>query len=165
MLSRYLSLCHNFWSCRKNGLIRKISLTSKFMTSRPGLQTIAIHILPNISQSKGNQTMKFGQLIEYNKRNIFLQKLCGKWGRETSSRPLYFLKKPNMRWKQVVCSLVSIYVGSLQLAIQNRLYKTLDYWSGHMLNFNFSGTGLELVSPSNFVYDLFKKNVSHVSFH
>ena len=35
-----------------------------------------IHILPNISQSKGNQTMKFGQLIEYNKRNIFLQKSC-----------------------------------------------------------------------------------------
>ena len=67
------------------------------MTSQPGLQTIAIHILPNISQSKGNQTMKFGQLIEYNKRNIFLQKLCRKWGRETSSRPLYFLKKLNMR--------------------------------------------------------------------
>ena len=41
------------------------------MTSQPGLQKIAIHILPNISQSKGNQTMKFGQLIEYNKRNIF----------------------------------------------------------------------------------------------
>ena len=39
--------------------------------SQPGLQTIAIHILPNISQSKGNQTMKFGQLIEYNKRDIF----------------------------------------------------------------------------------------------
>ena len=59
-------------------LIRKIRLTSKFMMSQPGLQTIAIHILPNISQSKGNQTMKFGQLIEYNKRNIFLQKLCRK---------------------------------------------------------------------------------------
>ena len=87
------------------------------MTSQPGLQTIAIHILPNISQSKGNQTMKFGQLIEYNKRNIFLQKLCRKWGKETSSRPLYFLKKLNM-WKQVVCSLVSGYVVSPQLAIQ-----------------------------------------------
>ena len=59
------------------------------MTSKPGLQTIAIHILSNISQNKGNQTMKFGQLIEYNKRNIFLQKLCGKWGRETSPRPLF----------------------------------------------------------------------------
>ena len=48
------------------------------MTSQPGLQTIAIHILPNTSQIKGKQTMKFGQLIDYNKRNIFLQKLCGK---------------------------------------------------------------------------------------
>ena len=48
------------------------------MTSQPGLQTIAIHILPNISQSKGNQTIKFGQLIEYNKGNMFFQKLCGK---------------------------------------------------------------------------------------
>ena len=48
------------------------------MTSQPGLQTIAMHILPNISQTKGNQTMTFGQSIEYNKRNIFLQKLCRK---------------------------------------------------------------------------------------
>ena len=36
------------------------------MTSQPGLQTIPVHILPNISQSKGNQAMKFDQLIEYN---------------------------------------------------------------------------------------------------
>ena len=77
-----------FWSCRENGLIRRIRLTSKFMASQPGLQTIVIHILLNISQSKGNQTMKFGQLIEYNKRNIFLQKVCRKWGKETSSKPL-----------------------------------------------------------------------------
>ena len=36
------------------------------MTSQHGLQTIAIHILRNISQSNGNQTIKFGQLMEYN---------------------------------------------------------------------------------------------------
>ena len=42
------------------------------MTSQPGLQTAAIHILPNISQSKENHVMKFRQLIEYNKRNIKL---------------------------------------------------------------------------------------------
>ena len=59
------------------------------MTSQSALQTKAIHILPNISQSKGNQTMKFGQLMEYKKSNIFLQKLCKKWGKETSSRPLF----------------------------------------------------------------------------
>ena len=32
-----------FWSCRENGLIRRIRLTSKFMASQPGLQTIVIH--------------------------------------------------------------------------------------------------------------------------
>ena len=48
------------------------------MTSQPGLQVIATHILSNISQSKGNQTMKFCQLVEYDKRNIFLRKLCEK---------------------------------------------------------------------------------------
>ena len=30
--------------------------------------TIVIGILPNISRNKGNQTMKFGHLIEYNIR-------------------------------------------------------------------------------------------------
>ena len=48
------------------------------MTSQPGLQTIAIHILPNISQSKGNQTTKFSQLLEYNKRNLFFSKIMQK---------------------------------------------------------------------------------------
>ena len=43
------------------------------MTSQPGLRTIAIHTLSNISQSKGNPTVKFGPLIEYNKRNIFFK--------------------------------------------------------------------------------------------
>ena len=35
------------------------------MTSQPGKQTAVIHILPNISRSKGNQTKKFGLLIKY----------------------------------------------------------------------------------------------------
>ena len=48
------------------------------MTSQPGLQTIAIHILHKISQSNGNQTVKFGQLIEYDRINILPQKLCRK---------------------------------------------------------------------------------------
>ena len=40
--------------------------------------------MPNISRIKDNQTNKFGQVIEYNKRNIFLQKSYWKWGMETS---------------------------------------------------------------------------------
>ena len=37
-----------------------------------------IHILRNISRSKWNQTMTFGQLIENYQRNIFLQKSYSK---------------------------------------------------------------------------------------
>ena len=40
------------------------------MSSQIEQQIIKIHILTNTSKSKGNQTMKFGQLIEYN-INIF----------------------------------------------------------------------------------------------
>ena len=57
-------------------------------TSQPGKQTIVIFILPNILRNKGNQTLKFGQLIECNMRNIFLEKSYAKCGGETSPRPL-----------------------------------------------------------------------------
>ena len=56
------------------------------MTSQPGSQTIAIHILPNISRSNGNQTMNHGQLVECNMRNIFLVKSYTKCDGETSTR-------------------------------------------------------------------------------
>ena len=63
-----------------------IELVSKFMTSQHRKQTIAIYIFPNISISKGNLTMKFGQLIEYNMRNIFLETSFTKCGGETIPR-------------------------------------------------------------------------------
>ena len=72
----------------KNGLIRKMRLFLKSMTSQPGKQTIAMPIFPNISRRKGNQTMKFGQLIEYNLTNIFLEKSYTKCAVETIPRPL-----------------------------------------------------------------------------
>ena len=68
---------------KKNHLIRKIRFISKFKASQPGKKTITIHILRNISKSKSNQTMKFGQLIEYNMRNIILEKSYTKFGGET----------------------------------------------------------------------------------
>ena len=53
-----------------------------------------MHILPNILRRKGNQTMKFGQLIEHNMVNIFLEKLYTKYGGEKGSRP--FSKKSKL---------------------------------------------------------------------
>ena len=42
----------------------------------------------NIWRSEANQTIKFGQLIERNMTNIFLEKSCTKCGGETSTRHL-----------------------------------------------------------------------------
>ena len=56
------------------------------MTPRSGKQPVAIHILPNIS-SKDNQSMKFGQFIEHNMRNITLEKSYTKCGGETIPGP------------------------------------------------------------------------------
>ena len=58
------------------------------MMSQPRKQAIATHILPNISRSKVNQAMKFGQLIEYNMRNIFVEKLYTKCAGEIISQTL-----------------------------------------------------------------------------
>ena len=46
-------------------------------------------MLPNVSRSKGNQTMRFDQLVEYNRRNIFLEKSYTECGGETIPRPFY----------------------------------------------------------------------------
>ena len=56
LFSRYLNFCLNFLVVQKNGMIRKIKLIAKFMTSQPEKQIIAIHILPNISSNKGKNT-------------------------------------------------------------------------------------------------------------
>ena len=62
------------------------------MTSQPGKQAIAMHILPNISRRQGNQTMKFGQLIVYNMKNIFLENLTKRENLIKKTVPRTFLK-------------------------------------------------------------------------
>ena len=71
LFTDFLSFCRDLVVIYQNGLIKKIRSISNFLTSQPGLQTIAIQILPNIPRIKGNKTMKFGQLIKCNMRNIF----------------------------------------------------------------------------------------------
>ena len=55
--------------------------------SQTGKQIITIHILPDISRSKDNQIMKSGKLIEYDMKNIFLEKSYPKCCGEISPRP------------------------------------------------------------------------------
>ena len=82
------------------------------MTSQPVQQRITVHILPNISQSKDKKVMKFGQIIENDKKNVFPQKSCREWARETSSRPLFPFKK------KLVSDLFSLFPFSLLWLLQ-----------------------------------------------
>ena len=56
-------------------------------------QTIP-NIFPNISRFKGNQTMKFRQFIQYNMRNIFVEKSYAQCVGETIPRS--FSEKPKL---------------------------------------------------------------------
>ena len=94
MVSSHLRFLFDFLIIYKSDLLIKIILISKFMTSQTGYQTIPIHILTNISRSKGNEVMKFSQLIEYNMRTIFIEKSLLNSGGETI--PDLFLK--NQSW-------------------------------------------------------------------
>ena len=67
-----------FWSCRENGLIKDKN-NCKIRDVTTWLTNDSIHILPNISRSKGSQTLKLGQLIEYNKK-YFSSKIMQKMG-------------------------------------------------------------------------------------
>ena len=64
------------------------------MTSQPGKQTVAKNILPNILRSKAIKTMTFGQLREYNIRDVFLEKPYTKSGGKTI--PQIFFQKIKM---------------------------------------------------------------------
>ena len=50
-------------------MIANLGLISKFVTTQTGQQTFAIHLLSNISRSKGKQAIKFSQLIKHSVRN------------------------------------------------------------------------------------------------
>ena len=116
----------------KNDLIRKIRLISKFMASQPGKQTIGVQILPNIFRSKRNQTMKFGQLIECDMRNIFPEKLDTKYGGETIPRP--FPKKSKL---SIFLDLYSkIFIQFVFLACQVEVYQKILKLSFRPLAFN-----------------------------
>ena len=53
-------------------------------------------MIKNAQTSKGNQTMKFGQLIKYNMKNILFKNSYTNYGGEASSRPFYNKSKLNI---------------------------------------------------------------------
>ena len=87
-LRRYLSFRSDYFVSIGKRLDKKAKINFRIYDVA-NWETIRIHILPNISRSTGNRTIKFCQLTEYNMRYIFLEKLYTKHGGETSPRPFF----------------------------------------------------------------------------
>ena len=104
-----------------------------------------MHILTNISRRKGNQGMKFGELIEYNLRDIFLEKSQTTGGGDTIPRP--FFKK--------LYSLFLLYASIYTYDYQNLLklsFKALAFTSyeAFLKNKDSSETSLPASFPPYF---------------
>ena len=114
-----------------------------------------MHILSNISRSKGNQTIKFDLLIEYKKIDILPHKSCGKQGGKTIPRP--FLKKSNrsIALDQQFKVLYSLFF----IVCQGEGYQNIKKLSCKSLAFTSNKaslktkSGLELVSKPHFLHD------------
>ena len=99
----------------ENISITKQRLITKFITPQTGKEIITTRILPNISRSKGNQTMEFGQLIEHNMRKIFLEKLYTKCDEETSPGPFSKKSKLGISTRQQSKVLYSLFLLHVQV--------------------------------------------------
>ena len=77
-------------------MLKKDKVNFKIYEFTTWEKSSCIHILPNISKNKGNQTVKFGQLVECSVKNIFLKKPYTKFNAETISKPFSEKSKLNI---------------------------------------------------------------------
>ena len=89
------------------------------------------------------QPRNLADSTEHNKRRNFLQKSSRKWGRETSSRPLFVFQKS---------STYEVKVNGLQLTLVLNLA-----YNKNRLDFDFSEKYLELIFPPHFAYNSSRK--------
>ena len=90
------------------------------MTSHPWKETIAIHTLLKFSKSKCNEAIKIGQLIEYNIRNIFLEKSYTKCDGEAIPSPFSKTSKLSISLDQQSIVLYSLYLLYVKLRSINK---------------------------------------------
>ena len=109
--------------------------------------------MTNISRSKRNQALKFGQLIEYNLRNIFLDKSYTKYGEGT-------ILKLSLSLGQNYKVLYILFLLFCKLRnIKIDWNKAADHLHLPQINIFLKKTkrGLELVSLPHFLHDFWRK--------
>ena len=153
--SKDLNFVLIFWSSRKTAWLERKRLIPKFMTSQPEKQTIEIHILPNISRSKGNQKMKFGQLIEY-WETFLLKNLKQNVVRKLFPHP--FLK--NQYWAYLWINSLKFYTNYFHCMPSWRLSKYTETKLQTTCITLFKALfkkSLELVSLAHFLHNFWRK--------
>ena len=119
--------------------------------------------MPNISKSKGSQTMKFDQLIEYNVRNIFLEKSYINWGGKTSPRPFSKKLKLSISLDQQPKVLYSLFILYVQVkGYQNTLKPTCRPLAFTSCNAFAKNKGSPKLVSLPYYLHVFLKNISHV---
>ena len=136
------------------------------MISQPGKQTIAIHMLPYIPRNKDNQTIKFGQLIEYNMRNIFLEKSYTKCGAETSSKTFFY----KIRIEHTSGPVVSSFTQLIFIVWQVEGYRNISKLSSRPLALTsykafFKNKGSGTSFSASFWAWFMKKNISVIFYY
>ena len=117
--------------------------------------------MPNISRSKGNQTMQFGQSVECNTKNFFLEKSCTKCGRGREVGP-----RPNYKKALGHISGSTFWnVTKFAFTLVNSRFTKPKYIKAKVLTITFTlckaflkrKRGLELVSLPHFLHDFWRK--------
>ena len=136
------------------------------MTLSSGEQIIAMYISHNISRSKSNQTIIFGQLVDYNMRIIFLEKSYTNLVDKLVSD--LFLKNQNWAYLWIIILRFDTVTfiacssrGSAKFIETSAVHLVLP----HMKLFWKTKRGLELVCFASFLAWFSKKNSLHVLFY
>ena len=149
----------SFFVMWENDLIRKLRLISILTTLQTGKQEITIHISPSISRSKGDQTVKFGQLIEYNVR-IFFFKIAENDAMRLVPDLFLFIQKP---WYEIKASDLhlsfNIFRKPVTCTYNEKTVLNSRLFSRDMLYFDFLEKGLGQISSLYSVYSFSRKTL------
>ena len=115
-----------------------------------------MHILSNISESKGSQTMKFGHLIWYNKINIFTHKSAENEAGRLDSDPFLFF------WKSFIKSLKKVSVTHDVTTSVNQLSNDLKEISDWAFQWKMSFNPDLSKQAQEVIFSRKLKNLSHL---
>ena len=115
--------------------------------------------MPNISRSKGNQTMKFGQLIEYNMRKLKKRKKTSytKCGGETSPRSLFWKIKIEHIFGLIIWNFIVCFYCILSWGLSKDIEVAGHLLLSHIQHIYKIKRGLELVSLPYFLHKFWRK--------